>query len=354
MEKQLTTITLMYMTSILLFSCAGPTSPFGASITPQDKEDKVKPTNLFRKMAQADDVTIQSIPKHKIYHQNFDLSFIIKNKSGLREPFQYNILYNGEIVFRWLKSEDIVFNKERTQAKVIFRNLSLLPGLRNEISFLYYDKDNHAPIYYDLGEPECSYKDLERLTHLSPFNQKSYLIKEINEIAKNKTLNPVLLASLVAQESSFNPKAVSIARAVGLTQVTPIADHDIRMIDPTFQSYPGSNKLSYLDLKYKIFRGVINEKNDWRLNEKKSLEGGAIYLGHLVNFWKNEYNNEFLTKNLKAHKTTDIILASYNSGASRVKRNIEKHKEEWIWSSELGEARKYVNNIKSYCHQFNK
>jgi hypothetical protein len=342
------------MTCLLIFSCAGPTSPFGASIVPGDKDAKELNNNIQRAMAKVDEVSIESIPKHKIYHQNFNLSFIVKNKNGLREPFQYNIVYNGEIVFRWLKSEEIIFNKDKTEAKVIFKNLSLLPGLRNEISFLYYDKDNHAPMYYDLGEPECSYKDIERLTHLSPFTEKEYLIKEINSIAKNNTLNPILLASLVAQESSFKRKAVSIARAVGLTQVTPIADSDIRMIDPSFKSYPDSKKLSYLDLKYKIFRGIINEKNDWRLNEKQSLRGGAIYLGHLVNYWNNEYNKDFLDKNLKAHKTTDIVLASYNSGASRVKRNIGKHKDKWIWSNELGEARKYVNNIKSYCHQFNK
>jgi membrane-bound lytic murein transglycosylase MltF len=174
----------------------------------------------------------------------------------------------------------------------------------------------------------------------------------MNSVAKFRNINPILLASLVAQESSFNPKAVSIARAVGLTQVTPIADHDIRSIDPTLKSYPHSSKLTYLDLKYKIFRGIINEKNDWRLNEEKSLEGGAIYLEWLKGYWTNQKNKEFLSRYLTNIKETDIILASYNSGATRVRNNIIRLKNNWLQSNQLGEAKKYVYNIKSYCNDF--
>ena len=50
--------------------------------------------------------------------------------------------------------------------------------------------------------------------------------------------------------------------------------------------------------------------------------------------------------------TTDILLASYNSGAYRVKKSIIKNKEEWLFDKSLNEARKYVMNIKSYCHSF--
>ena len=50
--------------------------------------------------------------------------------------------------------------------------------------------------------------------------------------------------------------------------------------------------------------------------------------------------------------TTDILLASYNSGAYRVKKSIIKNKKEWLFDDSLHEARKYVMNIKSYCYSF--
>lgn len=161
-----------------------------------------------------------------------------------------------------------------------------------------------------------------------------------------------MLASLVAQESSFNHKAVSVSRAIGLTQVTPIASKDISLQKKEWVTYPTSDKLSYLKLKYKVFRGDINSKNDWRLDRYKSLEGGAIFLKQLSNYWESKKSTRFLNKHFKSIPKTDIILASYNSGANRVRRNIGKHKANWIWSKELNEARKYVMNIKSYCHQF--
>ena len=177
-------------------------------------------------------------------------------------------------------------------------------------------------------------------------------MEEINSIAQRKDLNPLLFASLVAQESSFNPKAVSIARAVGLTQVTPIADNDIRSVDSSFVSYPNTNKISYIDLKYKIYRGIINKDNDWRLNEVKSLKGGSIYLKQLKDYWETSRNSLFLKNKLSKINQADIVLASYNSGATRVRRNISKHKDKWLNSKELIEARKYVSNIKSYCNDF--
>ncbi len=343
------TITILALHS--LCSCAGPSTPFGAESL-FTKLTNSSSRTIASAVKKKDIIKISSFPKSKLFHDNFNLTFTVENPKGLREPFQYNILYNGQIVHRWLKTESLEFNKEHTKAKVIFKNLALNPIKKHDITFLYYDKENHAPLYYELEEPECSFTNQNRIKHLKPFDKKNYLIKQMNSIAKKHLINPILLASLVAQESSFNPKAVSIARAVGLTQVTPIADKDIRSLDPSFQSYPNLEKLSYIDLKYKIFRGIINEKNDWRLNELKSLQGGSLYLSQLENYWGNQSNQKFLNTNLDNVKKTDIILASYNSGAYRVKRNIIRHKNKWLYSKELGEARKYVNNIKSYCNHF--
>jgi hypothetical protein len=344
---------ILITTVILSYSCAGPTTPFGAELFHQKRFDAIKTRSVASSFSFLEDkIQITSSPKTKLFHKPYDLSFIIKNPRGLKQPFQYNILYNGQIIERWLKTEEIQFNKDHTEATITFKGIRLKPELTNNITFLYYDKENHAPLFYDLTSPECSLSRYTKIKRINPFNEKQYLLKKMNKVAKDRDINPILLASLVAQESSFNPKAVSIARAVGLTQVTPIADHDIRSINPTLVSYPNTSKMSYLDLKYKIYKGIINEKNDWRLNEEKSLEGGAIYLEWLKNYWTNKQNKRFLSRHLTNIKETDIILASYNSGATRVRKNIIKLKNRWLYSNQLGEAKKYVYNIKSYCNDF--
>ena len=102
---------------------------------------------------------------------------------------------------------------------------------------------------YEFKGPECNFSNHEVIKNLSEFNVDPKLTQYINFISKKYEINPSLLASLVAQESSFNSKAVSISRAVGLTQVTPIANKDIRIEKNEWKSYPDSDKLSYLNLK---------------------------------------------------------------------------------------------------------
>jgi len=344
--KSIYTLTLLF----LFTSCAGPSSPFGSNILITSNYDLSKVKNAKSN----ERLKIEAFPKNLLYHTNFDLKVKINNADGFDHNIRYDIVYNGKKLERWWDSESIEINKERTEAKINFKNISLLPGLKNEIVFLYYPSNSSDPIAYEFKGPECNFSNHEPIKNLSEFDVDPKLTHYINFISKKYEINPSLLASLVAQESSFNSNAVSISRAVGLTQVTPIANKDIRIEKNEWKSYPDSDKLSYLNLKYKIYRGVINKKNDWRLDKHKSLEGGALYLKQLSNFWNLEKNKKLLSTKFNRMTKTDIILASYNSGASRVKRSIKKHNTNWIWSKELNEARKYVMNIKSYCHKFKK
>lgn len=338
------------LTLLFLSSCAGPTTPFGSNVFISNDYEVPKSSN----MGQSEMIKMESFPEKKIYHSNFNLKIKIKNPYGFKPNFRYQIVYNGHLLNRWWKSETIELNKNKTEAIISFQNLSLLPGLRNNIQFLYYESENSDPIVYAFSGPECSITNYQMIGETHPFELKSSFLETIEAKSKENHINPSLLAALVAQESSFNAKAVSTSRAVGLTQVTPLADSDIRMQKKEWESYPNSSKLSYINLKYKIYTGVINDKNDWRLDKNKSVEGGAIYLNQLQEFWNSEHNLNFLHNHFESIPMTEIILASYNSGPTRVKRNIKKLKKDWIWSQELNEARKYVMNIKSYCYQFKK
>ncbi len=105
------------------------------------------------------------------------------------------------------------------------------------------------------------------------------------------------------------------------------------------------------DLKGLIDRGHLTGKSDWRLNPQQSIEGGALYLNYLESYWQQEENRALL-KNTPGIQNSEVILASYNSGAARVKSRIQKNGAYWLESKDLKEAFKYVRNISSYCYSF--
>ena len=124
---------------------------------------------------------------------------------------------------------------------------------------------------------------------------------------------------------------------------------------PEWKMYPRFRSLPYLNLKSKVVSNEINSQNDWRLDEKRSIEGGILYLNYLNEYWMTPEKTEILSDAFANDiPKTDILLASYNSGAYRVKKSILKNKKDWLFDESLTEARKYVMNIKSYCYSFNK
>ena len=154
--------------------------------------------------------------------------------------------------------------------------------------------------------------------------------------------------------SSFDPKAVSWAKAIGLTQITPLAAEEI---DRKGKNWPKVDALGELPvplIKFKIALGDINERNDWRLNPKTSIKGGVDYLLFIDNYWKKERNKNLLAPLLEEDPYADIraIVASYNFGSARVRRGILDSGNRWMDQKKLAGSRKYVNRILGYCHQF--
>lgn len=333
--------------TIFLGSCAGPTSPFGAQAL-VFSEFRAEPQKLIKHAIE------QEISQRQVYHTPFDLVLNIKDDKNIPKDFRFEILHNGKRLHRWWRSEKILMNPlNPTQAKVVFENLSLLPGRKNEITFLYYRDKNSKPVAYKFLPPHCPLRTGRSIASLTPFQPKGVHIESLESIAKNNEINPSLLAALVAQESSFNPLAISWAKALGLTQVTPLANEDILRQRPEWKHDPQIKDLSFLELKAKILTKKLTKEQDWRLDETKSLEGGSIYLNLLSDYWSRPSVKQTLDRSFnKDIPLTDILLASYNSGAYRVKRSILRKKEKWLESRELKEARKYVMNIKSYCHAF--
>lgn len=333
----------------VLVSCAGPTTPFGGDVFISE-EFTIKGEN-----ATNHDVVMSVSPDRQYYNSPYDLKLKIKDPNFRIDNFRYEVIYNNKRLNRWFKAEEIEIPSDKSKPVIVsFKNLSILPGNINKISFLYYPVGSNLPLIHHLEVPEC-YQDIKNNNlSIAPFKVKKRLKDNITTISEKYGYNASLVAALIAQESSFNPHALSFAKALGLTQVTPLAHTEIIKYKPEWKIYPRFTSLPYLNLKSKVGSNEINSKNDWRLDQKKSIEGGILYLNYLNDYWGTPEKQEILSEVFSQDiPKTDILLASYNSGAYRVKKSIMKNKKDWLFDDSLNEARKYVMNIKSYCYAFN-
>jgi len=347
-KESLVKIVMQLFVLLILTSCAGPTSPFGANIWINSSYKHQ--INESAKYAQ-----INSYPNHKVYHKPYDMIIQIADENGVPKDFRYQILYNGEIIDSWWKTEKIMFDSENPNiVSLVFNDLSLLPERENEIQILYYRNQASRPVVYKIAPPTCNMEETLRIGSLDPFDKIAPINKTtLESIAANYQINPPLMAALVAQESSFDPQAISWAKAVGLTQVTPIANKEVIVNKADWPVDKRINEMNYLQIKARILAGKINKNTDWRLDKEKSVEGGMIYLKRLKGYWTKSSSIKLLNKVFERNiPWTEIILASYNSGAYRVKKSIKRNQKRWLEDQELGEAKKYVRNIKSYCHAF--
>ena len=95
----------------------------------------------------------------------------------------------------------------------------------------------------------------------------------------------------------------------------------------------------------------LSSLQDWRLDPDEAIEGGALYLNYLINYWNNDDNSDLLKQNRNI-EFVKVVLASYNSGPARIKSKIKTDGEKWLDDDELKEAYKYVNSVVSYCYHF--
>ncbi|MCP4911956.1 MAG: lytic transglycosylase domain-containing protein [Oligoflexia bacterium] len=205
-----------------------------------------------------------------------------------------------------------------------------------------------------MSMPKCNYYDYQPIVKLSPFNPKKQFLGHIKDAAYHEQINPSLLAALIAQESGFNSMAVSHAKAIGLTQVTENAEPHILEDSAHWPQYPKLNQFNVPTIKTLIYLGKVNAQNEWRLNPYLSMRGGAKYLKYLEDYWSSADAKFRIQTHLNSNwdKTSDLILASYNSGPFRVKQELTKYGPDWLNSPKLKEAKKYVSRVRSFCHEF--
>jgi soluble lytic murein transglycosylase len=163
---------------------------------------------------------------------------------------------------------------------------------RSKIPFFSLPVDEVPMAYWQLVFPRPYWQDLE-------------------SDAKANGLDPFLVASLIRQESEFNPEAVSRANAYGLMQLLPSTGRSIAKKE-------GDKHFSTSEL----------------LNPSRNLHLGTIDLRHSI----DRYNGQ-----------VEYALAAYNAGDSPVHQwmstNNYKDIPEWVESIPYTETREYVQGI---------
>jgi len=130
-------------------------------------------------------------------------------------------------------------------------------------------------------------------------------------------LDPILISSQVKAESSFDPKAVSRVGAIGLMQIMPSTAE--------WLGFEGDEEL--------LFLPEIN------------IRLGCYYDRWLIKFWIRQNNAE--DGMLEA-----LMLASYNAGPGRVKKEVKKHGLERFHEGIPAETRGYVKRIFRYRAEY--
>ena len=348
-----------------LYACAGPMSPFGAHpISPKllNPESGLSNGN-FRERSLAGEILIDHLssasirfrPERQLLHDRSNFEIEIEDPHGIGHEAEIRLFYQGQDITPILESSA---TKSVKANKLIYRfeNFRLILNRENEI-FVSYRRDIGSKlVLQQYKRPECSWRRQSQILDPGVFENKYTLFNTVENLSYKNGVNPSFVAGLIAQESSFNPKAVSSARAIGLTQITSLAQVPIVERHPSWPRFERIDEYPPFVIKSLVMMGQINSSNEWRLNPNLSVQGGIEHMQLVEKYWSRPINKKLMEKTLGEGENvfSDVLLASYNSGAYRVKRNLKRKGKNWLLSSELGEAKKYILKVKSYCYHFSK
>jgi hypothetical protein len=344
----------------MLSSCAGPTTPFGvpegappelrAKIPPHSKKflAKVVPASLTS-------AEIRLRPDRQVLHEKSDLEISIHDPLGVPDEHRIQLFYNGfDVTNAFLEGAERSYSANGTGLDVHISSLRLSARREHGIEVRYLRRGRWLSATTFLEAPECPLNDSIPIRTTGRFRPPGSWLKKINDTARKESINPSLLTGLIAQESGFNPMALSPAKALGLTQVTPLADSDLTKLHPDWPRNEAIDDMPVAILRALISSGRLSAKNDWRLDPSRSIQGGVSYLNMLERFWRSEQNEARIRENFEDFDAalSEIVLASYNSGPSRVGNALQQMGPWYLDAPDLKAARQYVRYIASYCYHF--
>lgn len=349
------TVTMVCLSlGVFLAGCAGPMSPFGAIQGMGSKVSKLVEKAIPSRSAST---RLRFHPQHQVLHASTPFSVIIEDAYGVPEDFELTLVYNGEDV-----SQEFLRHAEfksldplGRQLKLTSSSLRLLPGKDNNIHAVYQRKKGGEKTTAQYQLPTClAFESARELASVPEFDPSPAMIYTINKASRQKKLNPYLIAGLIAQESGFDPLAISRKKALGLTQITAAGEAEVAKMNAEWPRHPELGDMSVPFLRFEVMRGKIHSGNEWRLNPELSIIGGVEYLNYISEYWHKKDKQLLLHRDLITSDAafTEIMLASYNSGPARVSEAVQRRGLDWLNDKELKEAKKYVRRVSSYCAHF--
>ncbi|GAB4020652.1 MAG: hypothetical protein Fur0010_23420 [Bdellovibrio sp.] len=341
-----------------LFSCAGPMTPFGSiGLFDSSQEQNRIPASdnslLLPSEMKSSQAEIKFLPSRQKFHDKQNLTVVITDPDMILPISRIRVLYNDRDVTNSFLSRATIKLTENNQTMKISFDFLRLPAHKNHHITIKYQRDHFTrPLWNQFLPPYCHVQEDLSLGDIKRFNVDREIKNLITEETKLFKYNPNFLAGLIAQESGFDNRAVSRARAMGLTQITPLAAKEIDEVSGAWPQYPGVETMPLWRLKQLINEGEINHENEWRLDHRRSIVGGLTYLKYVESYWHDQKN--LLEQVLPQYQNfwEDLVLASYNSEPTRVKGALLDMGSYFLDHKDLNEARKYVNNVKSYCYEF--
>lgn len=342
----------------LSMGCAGPMSPFGAVHIFQ-KTAPESTTDIAAALPSKGGAQVHYSPDRQVLHGPSNFTVVIEDSEGVPDDFRLWVNYNGLDVTREFMSHAQVSNTDplHHEVRLMTKFMRLLPTRENKVRVSYRRTVGARPVVAQYLPPTCSAfanAGTAMVFSIPDFEPPLVMLQLINQISLKKNLNPYFVAALVAQESGFDTQALSRNKALGLTQVTSLGESEIIKRYENWPRYPLLGEMPWPLLKLAILNGRINQGNEWRLDPALSIEGGAEYLSYLAEYWKRPERRAQIERKLGPGDTalSEVMLASYNSGASRVSEALERSGDHWLQDEELGEAGKYVRRVVSYCDHF--
>lgn len=259
-------------------------SPFGAMETVQRSDHSFDHEDT----QSLDGPQIRFAPGHQNLHGAFSFTATIEDPEGVPDDYHIRILYNNyDVTDRFLSRAKRTFlDLTGRRLQLTFSHLRLPPNKDHKIKLVYYRGSGARPTVAEFRRPTCPVFKLERdVASVPGFQPPTEVLDLINFHATKQKINPNLIAGLIAEESGFDPLAVSNKKAMGLTQITSLGEAEILKTNADFPRYPGLADMSYPFLKIAVLNRQIHAGNEWRLDPSLSIKGGVDYVSRLADYW---------------------------------------------------------------------
>ncbi len=331
-------------------SCAGPFTPFGGinDLSPKAGAPELPPDG-------AGQASISFFPPTQSWHAASEL--VVRAQGQFPTAPELRVFYNGREITnsledRWVQRP----MSDGTEFRL--KDTFILPmETDHRLSFSFRPGPASPWTTAELPAPGCLVSQSVPLRSMEEFKDKWQLLNRLEKIAQERSINPSFYAGLLAALSGLDSRVVGSSKELGPAQLGPAAATLVEIGRPHWQRSKAVENVNPLTLKFLVSMGKVNGEQDWRLDEEKSLIGGADYLTKIRKFWEETDNMSIFTQAFgplenAGQEYSDLVAASYVAGSSKVLDAVRTLGRNWGRASNLKTARRAVARARSYCKHF--